>query len=99
MNSKAIAFRSILAGIAIGIGGSAYLSIDNHIVGALVFSLGLLVICFWKLDLFTGKLCFISKPSGLVYLVFVYLCNLIGVSLVALCVISKPELKAVAKSL
>lgn len=36
---------AVLAGIAIGIGGIVYLSVDNKVVGALLFTVGLYTIC------------------------------------------------------
>lgn len=49
--------KSILAGMAIGLGCVAYISVENKIAGAFLFSIGLLTICGMKWNLFTGKLC------------------------------------------
>ncbi len=51
----------VLAGIMIAIGGCIYLSLyaDNKIVGAILFSVALLSICFKGYSLFTGKVGFI----------------------------------------
>jgi len=51
----------ILAGIMIVIGGCVFLSLyaDNKIVGAIMFSVALLSICFRGYSLFTGKVGFI----------------------------------------
>lgn len=46
---------AVLAGIAIGIGGTVYLSVENRIAGALAFTVGLYAICIHGLNLFTGK--------------------------------------------
>lgn len=51
MNSK-----STIAGIMIGLGGLAYKLSPNPIVGAFLFSFGLLIICYYQLNLFTGKI-------------------------------------------
>lgn len=45
---------SILAGMLITLGAILYLTIGN-VVGAIMFSLGLLTILYFKLELFTGK--------------------------------------------
>lgn len=45
---------SILAGIFIGIAGIAYLTIGG-LVGAIAFSLGLILVCYQDIPLFTGK--------------------------------------------
>ena len=39
-----ILIKSILAGIMIGIGGTIYLSLDNKIVGSILFAIGLFII-------------------------------------------------------
>ena len=45
---------SILAGIMIAIGGIVYLEVGG-IIGAFLFSMGLLAVLNFKLELFTGK--------------------------------------------
>lgn len=50
----------ILAGFLVGIGGTVYLSCDNRYVGALLFSVALLCICYKKLSLFTGEIGFLN---------------------------------------
>lgn len=51
--------KSILAGIMIGIGATTYLSIENKIVGSVLFSIGLFIIVTKELNLFTGKIGYI----------------------------------------
>ena len=51
--------KGIYAGILIGIGGTAYLAIENKIAGAFIFSLGLLTICIYSFNLYTGKIGYI----------------------------------------
>lgn len=46
---------AVAAGLAIGIGGTAFLTIPNKIVGAVLFTVGLYTICLHGLALFTGK--------------------------------------------
>jgi len=48
--------KGIYAGILIGIGGVAYLSINDNIVGSFLFSIGLLTICMYGMNLYTGKI-------------------------------------------
>ena len=55
--------RAILGGVCIGIGGVAYLSTENHVVGAFLFSLGLLTIYTFSLNLYTGKVCYIPAKG------------------------------------
>lgn len=47
--------KSILAGLMIGLGGIICLSLDNKIIGAFLFSIGLFMIVTYKFNLFTGK--------------------------------------------
>ena len=49
-----IIFLSMLAGMAITLGATVYLSVGG-VVGALLFSVGLMTVVAFKLDLFTGK--------------------------------------------
>lgn len=54
----------IFAGILISIGGSVYLSCDNKYVGAVLFSVALLCICYQGYSLYTGKICYIPQKHG-----------------------------------
>ncbi len=51
----------ISAGILISIGGSIFLSCENKVVGAVLFSVALLCICYKGYSLFTGKIGFIPE--------------------------------------
>lgn len=71
---------AILAGIAIGIGGTIYLTLENKIIGSLMFTVGLYTICTQGLNLFTGKVGYLvnNKPSYLIDLVIIWIGNFIG---------------------
>lgn len=58
--------KSILAGVMIAIGGTIYLSIDNKVIGALLFAIGLFMIVCNGYNLFTGKIGYILD-NGLKY--------------------------------
>lgn len=77
--------KSIFAGIMIGIAGTVYLRVDNNIVGALLFSIGLLVICMYGMNLYTGKIGYvlINKLNYIYELLITILGNFIGTFLVA----------------
>ena len=47
--------EAILAGLMISLGGTIYLACSNQIVGAILFSIGLLTILQFQWRLFTGK--------------------------------------------
>lgn len=76
---------AILAGIAIGIGGTVNLSSGNKIIGAFMFSIGLLIIVTSKLNLFTGKIGYLleNKLSYIIDLIIIWIGNFIGTWLVA----------------
>ena len=57
----------ILAGSAIGLGGlffTVLASVNNKIVGSLLFSIGLLLVCSFSLYLYTGKIGFLSSSEN-----------------------------------
>ena len=80
--------KSILAGLAIGIGATIFLSVDNKVIGAVLFAVGLYIICTQSLNLYTGKVGYLvqnkEKLSYLIFLGIVWLGNLIGTYLSAL---------------
>lgn len=84
-----IVLNSILAGIAIAIGGTAYL-ITGY---AWLFPIGLFIVCFYNLDLFTGRICYISGKDSIFKYPVIYLLNTISAYLsgkvIAFC---KPDL-------
>ncbi len=71
---------AILAGLAISIGGVAYLSCDSKVVGAVFFSVGLFAVCSLGLNLYTGKICyaFDNKPAYTAQCLLIWVGNLVG---------------------
>ena len=53
----------VCAGILISIGGSAFLSCENKVIGALLFTVALLCICFKGYSLFTGKVGYLPEKA------------------------------------
>ncbi len=51
----------IAAGVCICLGGSVFLACENRIVGAILFSVALLCICFKGYALFTGKVGYVPE--------------------------------------
>lgn len=76
---------STLAGICIGIGGCFFLAIDNRIIGALFFTLGLFTICTRGFFLFTGKVGYaLDNPLSYIFeLAVIWAGNLIGTNFTA----------------
>ena len=61
---KSAFWSGIASGMLVGIGGTVYLSCENKVVGAVLFSVALLCICLLGLYLYTGKIgIFIEKPD------------------------------------
>lgn len=76
--------KAVYAGFMIGIGGIAYLSVENKIIGALLFSFGLLTIVTQGFFLYTGKIGFVKKLKELFDMFFIVVGNFIGTLLAAL---------------
>ena len=73
--------KSVLAGIMIGIGGTIYLSIDNKVVGASLFGIGLFMIVIYGFNLYTGKIGYLVDNFNFKYikmLVITLIGNFIG---------------------
>lgn len=75
----------ILAGLSIALGGTVFLSVDNKILGALFFTVGLFTVCTFGFSLFTGKVCYVfERDAGYAAdLVLIWLGNLAGTWLAA----------------
>lgn len=71
---------AILAGVAISIGGAAFLASESRAVGAALFTVGLFTVCTLGLNLFTGKVCYIleNPPAYLAQCGLIWLGNLAG---------------------
>ncbi len=71
---------ALLAGLAISIGGAAFLASDSRAVGAALFSVGLFAVCTLGLNLFTGKICYAldNPPAYLGNCGLIWLGNLAG---------------------
>jgi formate/nitrite transporter FocA (FNT family) len=81
---------AICAGMCIGVGGTVYLMCTSKLLGAVLFSVGLLTILVFGLKLFTGMTGYLfgerSKLKYLTTLILVWSGNFIGTFLVGLAV-------------
>ena len=86
-------FRSsILAGICIAMGGTAFLKVGG-LEGAILFSFGLLTVVHYALKLYTGTAGFIRAKGAWSMLGNVLLGNIIGCALTALaCSYAQPDI-------
>lgn len=76
---------SILAGAAISFGGIVFLSLESKVLGSLFFAIGLFMVCTLKLNLFTGKACYLPGKDlkYVAFLCLVWVGNLLGAQVVA----------------
>lgn len=80
---------SILAAIAVAMGGSVFLACDNKYVGSVLFSVALLCICYLGFYLFTGKIGYVVNDyskKNLLNIVVGLFGNLIVIYLLGLCI-------------
>jgi len=85
MKSVKTFVSAVLGGACIGFGGTAFLSLDSKVLGALFFTVGLFVICTFGLNLFTGKVCYVfQKDRAYAWNIpLIWLGNLVGTGVVA----------------
>lgn len=83
----------------IGIAGSVFLTIGGGWVAALLFSIGLIVICMRQYNLYTGKIGYIKSPKEIPKMLLYILGNFIGVFLISLTVVGTPAAALVAAKL
>lgn len=63
MNILTTLKKSIIGGFLIGFGGTVYLNMDNKIIASFLFGLGLFTIINFELNLYTGKIGYLSKEN------------------------------------
>lgn len=75
---------SIFAGLMIAIGTAVYLNCPNRIIGAILFSVGLITIMTFGLKLYTGVIGFVRDWTSIVGAVVCLLGNWVGCVYIAL---------------
>ena len=85
MSRFEVFLSSILAGMSIAFGGLAFLSVENRVIGAALFTIGLFCVCTFGFHLFTGKVCYALQKDRdyALNLPIIWLGNLIGTGLTA----------------
>ena len=63
MKKLPLLVSAFLAGMSIGFGGLAFLSVDNKVIGAALFTVGLFCVCTFGFHLFTGKVCYVFRTT------------------------------------
>ena len=87
MSTYNLEIKSFLAGVSIALGGLVYLSVSNPIVGSLLFSIGLLLVCVFDFNLFTGKICYaLDRLFSISDFVIIWFFNIVGTFFVGILV-------------
>lgn len=85
-----IFLKAAAAGITIGIGGAVYLTLENRVIGAVLFGVGLYTIVLNGLFLYTGKVGYLisakDKKAYILQLIFTWLGNFAGTALAAVAI-------------
>lgn len=76
--------RAIFAGIMIGIGGRVYLCADNKIAGAVLFGVGLISVLIFGMNLYTGRVGYVSSFKGIFDCLISVLGNAVGCLIAAI---------------
>ncbi len=69
---------AVFAGIMIAIGTAVYLNCSNRIVGAFLFSIGLITINEFGFNLYTGKVGYIRKAKDIPPVLIILIANAVG---------------------
>lgn len=89
--------KSIAAGTAISIGAAIYLVSESKLAGALLFTIGLFVICSFGMNLFTGKIGYVLENRNHPNCLVIWLGNFLGCILASgLIRLAKPSLHETA---
>lgn len=79
--------KSFFAGACIGLAGCVKLSIQNPYLGAIMFAIGLMAVCLFEGDLFTGKACYDTPITDLLV---IFVGNALGaISVAGLCMLTR----------
>ena len=85
MSRAKVFLSAILAGMSIGFGGMVFLSVENRVIGAALFTVGLFAVCTFGFHLFTGKVCYALQNDRrfAIDLPFIWIGNVVGTGIVA----------------
>lgn len=93
--------KAVLAGVCIALGGTVYLSVENKIIGSLLFTIGLYAIVLNGLFLYTGKIGYLvveqNKKEYLKILLTTWIGNLVGTGIGAFAVL-QTRISGIAKN-
>ena len=78
-------YKSIVSGICVSLGCICYLSIENKIVGAFLFSVGIISIITYGLTLYTGRIGVVKSLSDVIDSILYLFGNMCG-SMITYCI-------------
>lgn len=92
--------KSVLAGVMIAIGGTVFLSCENKYVGAFLFSVGLITVVLFKMNLYTGRIGYVLDNGGTFFAdtVLSVLGNAVGCLIIGLLQSPKGQVAAVVEN-
>ncbi|WP_298070738.1 formate/nitrite transporter family protein [uncultured Faecalibaculum sp.] len=92
---------SILAGGAVALAGRLYAGMDNKLAAAILFSFALYMVCLFGLDLFTGKIGFLTdRTRPVLWYGQIFLGNFIGAAGISLlCLAADPGIQEIASGM
>lgn len=70
--------KSIVAGMCVSLGCICYLSIDNKIIGSFLFSVGIISIITYRLNLYTGRIGLVKSLSDVIDCIVYLFGNMCG---------------------
>ena len=80
-----LVYKSVLAGVLIALAGILYLRSENMIVGALLFSIGLVSVVVLDAKLYTGVIGYCNSSGSFADAAIILILNILSAFLVGLC--------------
>ena len=100
MKVKESLVKSVGAGALIGIGATIFMAAPDKTVGAFLFAIGLIAICIFKLNLYTGKIGYVFENKNYLEILLIWAGNLIGCFLTSFAVrLARPDLAEIANGM
>ena len=92
--------KSIAAGIMIGIGAAVNCAVGGGVLGAVIFSIGLIAVLTQELNLFTGKAGLVASSQIPVWhLPIIWFGNFIGIMFTGMLTIEREEIRQLCASI
>lgn len=76
---------SVLAGLLISIAGIFYINCEDKVIGAFLFSLGLMGVVLLEANLFTGKIGYVDSAQMLIEAIIMLILNMLTAAIVGVC--------------